>query len=131
MFAGRMMIAVLCAMPVMAVVSQGAENGWLTLREDGRVVWQMERAPAKDAGARRTVNLKRIFKGGWEERAYSIDTLELDCDAKRYRFTAMVIFDADGDVFHRYRLTDQPAPAPPGSVIEEALQHTCLPNPAE
>ncbi|WP_298437474.1 hypothetical protein [Geobacter sp.] len=104
---------------------RGEDGKWLPLQEDARVVWLMEEAPARAAGPVRTIRLKRIFKGGWEGRAYSVDTLELDCARNLYRYTELVIRDAEDDVFHRYRLHDQFCPVPPETAINRARAAVC------
>lgn len=100
-----------------------AETGWRPLRDDGRVVTEL--GPARTTSATtREATIRRTFRTD-DERAYAIDTLELDCTKRTYRYLDIVIYDRDGDVMHRYHLSDQPAAVPAASYLADALRMVC------
>jgi len=104
----------------------GNDGPWIRLAEDSRMVYLLERgAPARSTTGTRTVRLKRAFREPYVERAYALDTMEIDCGRSLYRYTQIVIFDRDDDVMHRYRLTDQLAPVEPGSIPGRVKELVC------
>ncbi len=105
----------------------GKDDGeWLRLAEEGRMVHFMEKGPpARSASGLTAVRLKRLFREGFGERASSLDTIEVDCGRNLYRYTEIVIVDRDGDVMHRYRLTDQFVPVMSGSIPGRVRELAC------
>ena len=104
----------------------GGEARWQTISENDRQrVLLAAEPPARTASGTYGVRLKRVFTGEPEERAYALDDLEIDCGVGTYRYTSVVIFDRDDDVMHRYRLTDQFCPVPPGSYLQTVRKLIC------
>lgn len=105
----------------------GADEGeWLRLAEDGRMIHFMEkRPPVRSVSGTAAVRLKRLFRETYAERAYSVDTLEIDCGRNLYRYMEIVIHDRDGDVMHRYRLTDQLVPVMSGTIPGRVRELVC------
>jgi hypothetical protein len=118
-----LLLTVTLAMPVGSVPScDAAEGGWRPLHDGSRVLVELGAATGPSA-ARRT-DLRRTFRVE-DERAYAIDTIEFNCTDRTYRYLDIVIYDRDGDVMHRYHLSDQPAPVPSASYLADALRMIC------
>ena len=82
-------------------------------------------AAARSTAGSREVRLKRLFREPHGERAYSLDTMEIDCGRNLYRYTLVVIHDRDDDVMHRYRLSDQFTPITPGTIPGRVKEVVC------
>jgi hypothetical protein len=126
------MFRLLSALLAFSLAANGiasAEAGsWVTVRDDPRITYQLDITTLRGTPASRTITMRRLFKVR-DERAYALDTLEIDCLTNQYRFRDIVIYDSDHLVTHRYRLTDQFCPVPPGSYLASVRTTACSDRP--
>lgn len=107
------------------VAAEGSDERWTMLSDGARTSTLLDRT-----GTGRTPDgtvfcrLKRLFTVE-DEHSYAMDSLELDCRRNQYRYRAILIYDRDDLLMHRYRLTDQFAPIPAGSDLEKARNLIC------
>jgi len=111
--------------------ASGAETAgqWRQIHADGRTVHFLDTASIAAGGDVVTCRIKRLFTGE-DERAYALDTLQIHCRQDQYRYTAILIYDRDDLLMHRYRLTDQYCPVPAESVVSRVRDSVCRKPPA-
>jgi hypothetical protein len=119
----------LCSLALPAAVPAAADDpGWRRLLErDGIVTLLATTPPETTADGTRLVRLRRDFSARGDERAYALDQLELDCGRDLYRYREILIYDRDGLLMHRYRLTDQFGPVPADTAVSLARTTACKP----
>ena len=127
---GRLLLQLLVLLAAATLSAADDSGAWRFIRADGRVAVFLDAAAAVPAeGVVRRTTVKRLFASP-DERAYALDTLEIDCGADTFRYLNVVLYDRDGYVVNRYTLSDQPAQVPAASYLATVRNLVCGRSPS-
>lgn len=118
------LLSMFCLIAASGVSPASADSSWLTLRDDERTTYRLDLTSLAGPPASRTCRIRRTFKVN-DERAYAVDTVEIDCLRNNYRYKTILIYDRDDLLMHRYALTDQFCGIPEDSFLNRVRDEVC------
>jgi len=118
------LLPIFCLLAAAGAAPPAADGSWLMLRDDDRTTYRLDLSSPDGPPASRTCRIRRTFKVH-DERAYALDTVEIDCLRNSYRYRTILVFDSDDLLMHRYTLTDQFCGIPGDSFLNRVREEVC------